>query len=447
MPDQINDVVVLGAGISGLSAAWALHQKGKSFVVLERNHQVGGVLQTSRADGYQFERGANSMVMTPFIDRLISDLGLTDEIVHATPASKQRYLLWNDKLHGLKPSPLSLIGSKLLSFGGKWSILKDLRTKSRWQEGESVHQFFERRFGNEVATRILGAVINGIYAGDPKQLEMESIFPQLIEMESEHGSIIRGMKNRVNAGSGGRVIMNLNGGMSSLLNALSSRVDRHIQLNTSVLSIRRREEYFEIEVSKGTEIDSIKTKQIISTLPAYALSPLIQPIDLEMSGWLEGIPYNPMLVFHVGYPNHVLEGVANGFGFLASSEAEERFIGVMWNSNVFPDVAPEGQTLSSFFVRPTQEDLEMDPEKLFRTRCKPKMKRWTGIDTNPCFLKWTKWDMAIPQKVIGHQKLMRKIETFEENHPGLKIGGNYRSGVSVGDCIEYHVGLVERSLE
>jgi len=45
------DVVVIGAGISGLATAYRLHKAGLDVLVLEKSASVGGALQTEKRDG------------------------------------------------------------------------------------------------------------------------------------------------------------------------------------------------------------------------------------------------------------------------------------------------------------------------------------------------------------------------------------------------------------
>jgi putrescine oxidase len=71
------DVVVIGAGATGLSAAHALTQAGRSVVVLEARDRVGGRLWTDEVDGVDLELGGQWV--SPDQDellRVIDELGL-----------------------------------------------------------------------------------------------------------------------------------------------------------------------------------------------------------------------------------------------------------------------------------------------------------------------------------------------------------------------------------
>ena len=59
-----------------------------------------------------------------------------------------------------------------------------------------------------------------------------------------------------------------------------------------------------------------------------------------------------------------------------------------------------------------------------------------GINENPVFMKEKMWLRAIPQYTIGYVEHERYFETFERDNPGIFLSGNYRGGISVGDCIK-----------
>ena len=59
-----------------------------------------------------------------------------------------------------------------------------------------------------------------------------------------------------------------------------------------------------------------------------------------------------------------------------------------------------------------------------------------GISSDPVFTSERFWEKAIPQYNLGYVEHERFFDDFEKRNPGLFISGNFRGGISVGDCIK-----------
>ena len=435
---QINkvDCVVLGAGLSGLAAGFELNKREKSFLVLEEAGVAGGVIGSSKQDGFVIEHGPNSLVLTSEIKQLCKELNLENELLYAKPQSKIRQIIWDNKLHTLKPSPLTIISTSLLSTGGKVRVLKELFIKSTWTAGESVHHFFERRLGKQAAERIAGAIVSGIYAGDPKQLEIAAIFPRLVQLEKQHGSVIKGL-----AKSKGpeRTIANFNNGLQTLTDALSAALKPSIQFESQITIITKlaNSKHWQIKY-RVHDIDYvIETSHIISTIPAYALKNIAGTSYPALD-----ISYNPMLTLQVAVPKKDFLEKTMGFGFLASPFERKDFIGVMLNGHIFETGLSETEALVNFFVRPDNCETQ-DATALFTELCTPLFKEWTGIAAPIRLVSSTLWPRAIPQKTIGHLAWLETVADWETENSGFYVAGNFKYGVALGDCVVHHQELVK----
>ena len=99
------DVVVVGAGLSGLVTAHRLHRAGYSVRVLEAAARPGGVIGSERRDGVLFERGPNSAMDTsPSINALLDELGIRAERINASKAAARRYVVSGGRLTALPTS-------------------------------------------------------------------------------------------------------------------------------------------------------------------------------------------------------------------------------------------------------------------------------------------------------------------------------------------------------
>src|SRR3990172_5460736 len=91
-------VAVIGAGISGLSAACWLLQNNIDIIVLEQADRPGGVIRSENIDGYLVDRAANCLLnYLPEVNTLCDAVGIRDEQSYRSEAAKNRYLLRNGR--------------------------------------------------------------------------------------------------------------------------------------------------------------------------------------------------------------------------------------------------------------------------------------------------------------------------------------------------------------
>src|SRR5690606_25828404 len=199
-------IVIVGAGITGLSAAWALHSARPDLTIhlLERRERAGGNIVTERADGFVLDGGPDSFLRTkPQAVELCKELGLDGELVGTREQARTVYMVHAGRLEPM-PAGMALavptrlgpmLETPLLSLPGKLRMAGDLvLPRSRAAEAdESVEDFVARRFGREAARRLAAPLLGGIYAGDIGELSIRATFPQLVDLEQKHGSLVLGL--------------------------------------------------------------------------------------------------------------------------------------------------------------------------------------------------------------------------------------------------------------
>lgn len=437
MPSLTTEYIILGAGLSGLSTAYHLQKAGKDFLIVDKNQQPGGVIQTIEKDGFLMDVGANSAAMTPTLNEVIEDLSIQKELQEPTAAAANRYIARDGKLHRVYASPKFLWDTELLSRSAKWRLAREPLTAKGKAENESVQEFFSRRLGKEAFEYLVDPVLGGIYAGVPERMHMNSVMPRLVNWEQEHGSLFRGMQAaRKAGGSGGRKIFSFQQGMQQLPLSIAQKLGESLLLDRKITKITQTESGFQVSIAHEGEQQHIQCKQLIWTLPAsqYALLKYISPQATEA---LAQIPYVSMGMLFLGFDQDQISHSMDGFGFLVPSKESKDLAGAIWNSAIFPNRAPEGKALFTLFVGGGRNPFATQEEaRTVAKNAQKQFKSLMGITGDASFEHLHFWPQAIPQYEMGHPGTLAELKAAEAAIPGLHFAGNFRNGVSVGDCCE-----------
>ena len=437
-------VAIIGGGISGLSAAWALQKKAIAFILFEASDRVGGAIRTLHEADCLIEAGPNSLSGPHSeLDRLITELGLQSEYCAAHAEANNRFVVRNGQPIALPHSLLSFLRTPLFSPRAKWRLLAEPFIRSKAAPGESLAAFAQRRLGKEPLAYALNPFVSGIYAGDPEALCVETAFPTLLQMEKEHGSLLRALlhraKQRRRSGEPRkpRTIYSFTQGMQTLPNRLAEKIGDAIQTHHPITSIQQEDGAWLIENQRYSDI--------ILTLPAYAQTQLDAPFDLS---FLASIRYPAVTSLSLLYRRDQLTHPLNGFGMLVPA-CEERFIlGVLFPSSIFPDRAPDECALLTVFVGGdrTPERAHL-PEADLISRVEADLQDLLGLNGHAQHVRISRWEQAIPQYTQEIKACHSQLDDIESDFPGIHFAGNYRDGISIAQAIESGRKVAERIIE
>ncbi len=450
-------IAVIGAGPSGLVVAWELLSRARTggpeaeILVFEAGKRPGGNVWTDEAHGYRIEHGPEGFLdSAPRTLALAAELGLADRLVAASPAAHARFIYARRRLYRVPSNPLALLGSGLLSVPGRLRVLAEPFQPPGTTGDESVWDFAARRLGPEAADLLVGAMVAGIYAGDPASLSMPAAFPQLFALEREHGSLTRALVARRRtarrqptrgsghpnvggpAGPAGR-LTSFAGGLRELIEALAQSLGDRLHLETPVRDLRRAGSRW--RMSAGTaELDC---DRVIITTPPWHAAGLTASVDPDLARALAAIPPAPVAAVALGFRAAELERInLKGFGFLAPAGQGLRILGCLWSSSIFPNRAPEGRVLLRVLVGGARdpEAASYDDDQLMDL-VRDDLARAMGLDAQPELSRIYRFPRAIPQYTLGHLDRLRTIHERLARLPGLYLHGSGYRGVSLNDCI------------
>jgi oxygen-dependent protoporphyrinogen oxidase len=439
-------IIIVGAGISGLAtghALLALHPE-LEIQIFESESRTGGKVWTDHTTGgYACEWGVNGFLNNkPKTLELASGLSLN--AVEGSASANQRFILRKAKLNRLPETPISFLASSLISLAGKLRMgMEPFIGKSREQD-ESLAEFAKRRLGQEAFEVLIDPMASGVFAGDPSLMSLKSCFPRIHEIETEFGSLIRGMvrlqikARREGKGKGpgpgpAGHLTSFTQGMSELTDTLSSRLGKRIRTNASVSHIEREANRYTVHLRGG---ESEEADIVVLASPAYAQAEILQYLAPDIALLLNGIKYPPLAVICTGYREQDLSRMPQGFGFLVPSSEKRGILGTIFDSNVFPNRSPQGSVLLRSMVGGSraEENARLGDEELTNL-VRGEFKSMLGINAEPELIRIYRHNRAIPQYHKGHAKRLEAIDQALEKHPRLILTGNAFKGVSLNDCI------------
>ncbi|MEE4278778.1 MAG: protoporphyrinogen oxidase [Halieaceae bacterium] len=444
-------VVIVGAGITGLTTAWSLRQRGIEVRVLEASSRVGGAIHTIREGDWRVETGPNTVLLKDQrVRRFVEDdVGLSEQFLFANSAASRRYVVRDGIPRALPLGPGSFLSTPLFSWRAKLRLLREpfIPRRDVALGEEAIGDFVQRRLGPEFLDYAINPFIAGVYAGNPAHLSVEAAFPKLAELEQRYGSLIRGTvagaRERRAAGRENpdkARIFTFRDGLDTLPRALASGLGPDLVTDTAVSSLQRRGTVWEITTAAG---DVVEASRVMVAGGAAALDSIDGPWEKSLGAEIE---QPPVSVVSLGFAPGALRHPLDGFGLLVPEVEKRRILGSLFPTSLFPDRAPDGHALLTNFVGGTRQPqyARLDDESLVKLVTE-EIDALLGVRDGPVFTRIDRWERAIPQYNLGYGEISAAMDRIEASQPGLYLAGNYRgAGISVGDCILHGLDLADR---
>jgi protoporphyrinogen/coproporphyrinogen III oxidase len=465
-------IAIIGGGIAGLAAAYELekaHNAGApvSYTLFEARERLGGSLSSEIIDGAVIERGPDSFLTEkPAAAELCRELGLGDQLLPSNDANRKTYILVRNRLVALPDGLMFLIPTKLIPTA--LTRLFSVTTKVRMAlellhpprpsglPDESVADLVERHYGTEAVNRLADPLLSGIYGGDATQLSARTVLPRLVEMETQYGSLTRGMlaahrkmrgmakaaQSNGNSSTAPRpprsIFTALRGGMQQLVDALTAKIDpASIRVSTPVSSISKNRNGWTVQAG-GVEEDY---DAIIFASPAWAAGALLAPIDPVLGEDLSTIPYSSSITINLVYDESKLGTLPEGFGFLVPAVENRAMLACTFVQRKFLGRTPPGKAVFRAFLGGIRnESLMTEPDEALVAVVRRELSEILGdkavsASVEPEYTQVTRWRRAMAQYSVGHQDRIARISSHAATLPGLRLVGNAYDGIGIPDCI------------
>lgn len=455
MHNDRRDVIVVGGGISGLTAAWKLHKDGVDVCLLEANQNVGGYARTESRGGFLLEKGPfNIIVRHHTFQTLLEDVSNDIKVVAADRAARKRFIYRRGKLHPVPTNPIALATTGLLTMSERIRLVRGLIYSScAPQQEETIDQAATRRFGRAVSNTIVSAAISGILAGDIRKLSVKACFPGVWRIDRNVKSLLgygfasmfrSRLKKKASQPRRWRGLVSVDGGLGALTDAVGQQLGENLLTNTRVESIQPLDSGYEVQIKNGSEIgETISCRQLILATPIQQTSDFLKPICPQANVILNSIESASLVVMSLGFRRADVGHDLQGFGFLVPHD-EHTFplMGVLWADTIFPHHAPSDHRLIRIFMGGVR-----DPDAVTRSDDEL-IKQATNalldvlrIKGDPVLSDISRYTDAIPQYHPGHNEKIEQLRTELRELEGLHLIGNYLQGVSINDCVRVATDL------
>jgi oxygen-dependent protoporphyrinogen oxidase len=460
---------IIGGGIAGLAAAYELEKARAAgaqveYTLFDARERLGGSLASEIVNGAVLERGPDSFLTEkPAAAELCRELGIGAELLPSNDAARKTYILVHNRLVPLPDGLMFLVPTKLIptaftrlfSLGTKLRMGLELLHPPRpsGQADESVATLVERHFGAEAVDRLADPLLSGIYGGDSAQLSARAVLPRLVEMESEFGSLTRGMlaahrKMRARAKTAAQqngqalagarpaqrsIFTSLRGGMQQLVDAIISRLDpASVRLSTPVSLLEKNADGWRLTADGVAE----NYDAVIVASPAWAAGMLLAPVDAALGEELSAIPYSSSITINLVYDEAKIPALPDGFGFLVPSSEGRVMLACTFVHRKFLGRTPPGKAVFRAFLGGMKNEAMLtESDAALVAIVRRELDEILGIEAEPEHAQVTRWRRAMAQYAVGHLERIRRIAERVATLPGLKLAGNAYDGIGIPDCI------------
>lgn len=434
-----SDVLIIGGGISGLSSAWWLSQRGINSIVLEQATRVGGLIDSTGQDGYLTDHAA-SMILNfdSTVTHFINQSGLQEQRINRSSVAK-RYVLKNSELREVPANIREILSSDLFSLKTRIQMMTEVFRGDRQCQWESVADFIRRRLGQEILDLAIDPYVSAVLACDPEKACPRSTLPRLTALEKRFGSFTAGvLMKKLLPGKRGlpQEAFSFSGGMKTLTETLADNPLAEVQTRQQVVALEPLKSGWRV-ISRNDDSESqFHVRHVVFSTPADIASKLINPTDKALSSLLDQIDYAPIAQIHLGFDRSAFKKPLDGNGFLVPSHEKIPIRGSLWMSNLIDNRAPPGKVLTSNFIGGAcQANALKSSDDVLVDQALSALKKLCGLKASPEMVRINRHHPGLPLYHGNYHELSGCIARLAGHHQGLHFVANYLQGISIRDRI------------
>lgn len=453
LPDAC-DVLIIGAGISGLSAAWRLHQENPRLDVhiVDIADTVGGKLRAASLAGVPIDIGAEALLTRrPEALDLIDGLGLDDQM--RFPGVLSAKIALADGQHampmtsmGIPTDAESLAASGLLTAAGVAAVRNRHRGAVLTRD-VSVAEAVGSRLGAEVVDRLVEPMLGGVYAGRADRLSLAATMPALYERMQHEPDVIEAAKVLLPPKPSDIPAMPVfttlvEGGVSRLPFAIALASGVPVHLRCPARSLRRTADGFAVEVGTGADPHLIRAASVIVATGPSKAAQLLAGVTTDGSKALSEVPTASMAVLAFAYRTRDLAvPPPTGSGFLVPVSMGTTIKAATYVSNKWPHLIADGTGHEDLFLvrasvgRIGEEALLQRSDADLVALARRDLALLAGISGEPCDVVVQRWGGALPQYDVGHRDRVARVRRAVAGAGPLAVAGATYQGVGVPACI------------
>lgn len=424
------DVVVVGAGIGGLTAARDLARAGRDVLVLEGSPEVGGKLRRTSVAGVTVDVGAEAMLARrPEGVALAADLGI--DVVHPTSAHSQ---VWSRG--ALRRLPRSLMGvpfdlddladSGVLSEAGLARARRE-RVGTAPADDVSVGDLVAERLGDEVVERLVEPLLGGVYAGSARRISTAAAVPQLLAM-ARRGSLLEQAGAVV--ASDEPVFAGIAGGMGRLAEMLAGGLE--VRTSATVRAVERAADGWRLTVGSAAAPEVVRARALVLATPAAPTARLLDAVAPGAARGLATIETASVAVVTLAFEASAVEGLTDRSGFLVPPVEQRGIKASTFSFAKWDWVREAGDGLAilrTSLGRHGEEATLRAPDEALVATSLAELAALAGVTAPPVGSHVQRWGGGLPQYAVGHVDLVARVRAALPS--GVVVCGAAYDGVGI----------------